>query len=154
MASKFTDNRQQNDAHSFTADQDGNAARNVVDNKTHDLLTDIADQLGAVGTQTLLYNEISAAVPASTSTVLTYTVPVGKTLEITSGTISGDNISKYTVEVNSSVVNTKRSTWTKFNVDFDIINYELSAGDTLTIKAENKGDSNSDYEATLIGVLK
>lgn len=73
MAKPFNSGRQQNDLHSFTPDLDGNAARNVVDKESHDLLNSIINALGGTtDTSVNIYNisttanvESSQALPAN-----------------------------------------------------------------------------------------
>lgn len=57
MAKPFTKGRLQNDDHSFTADKNGNAARNVVDVQSHELLQAINTALGgSTDTTVNIYN--------------------------------------------------------------------------------------------------
>lgn len=73
MAKPFGENRVQNDAHSFTPDKNGDAARNVVDIESHELLESINNALGgSTDTTVNIYNigttantEFSQALPAN-----------------------------------------------------------------------------------------
>jgi len=110
-------------------------------------------EIGNKGTSTTIPNTINSVTPTSNSLIVSYTVPVGKVFDLSKIICSGDNISKYRVYVAGSLCYTKRSTWGDFNIDFDLLEAIVLAGDKIEVFAENFGKKNSDYEATIIGGL-
>lgn len=66
MAKPFTDGKVQNDAHSFTPDKNGNAARNVVDVESHEILNAINNALG--GSSDTVVNIYNISTTANTET--------------------------------------------------------------------------------------
>jgi hypothetical protein len=105
------------------------------------------------------YSEVNGVALGATVTVLTYTVPTGKTLELTRVEFSGDCIAEFDLELNTVVNDRKRLHWTSFNNSFNYLNsqngYSLVAGTVIAILATNKSPRNvASFNATLQGVLE
>lgn len=105
------------------------------------------------GDDVLEYNGVTSISAAVSTDVLSYTVPVGKTLSLRSIDFSGSNIAKFDIEIGGSIKATKRTWWTKFNgmVDFDEFN--VSASTVIKVKVIHNSTAVGDFEATLRGQL-
>lgn len=117
------------------------------------LLTSIDSKLGG-GNSKSFYNEISSVATSLLSTILTYTVPPLTTASISAVDVSGTNIAEYTIEVNSSVVDKRRTYFgAALNEVFDLNNsIQLVASDVVEIKVihirPDMGDFNARLEVT------
>ncbi len=96
-----------------------------------------------------LYNEVSSVASSILTTILTYTVPVATTAKINSVDVSGTNIAAYQVEVNSSIIDKKRTYFSGplnevFNFNSSVA---LVSGDVVTVRVihirPNVGDFNA-----------
>jgi hypothetical protein len=91
------------------------------------------------GAQTTVnkYNEVSI-VPDIQTDVVSYTVPANKTSIIERVTGSGQNLARFDLFVNASVIDTQRNYYGNFNVAFNFMSsgmgYKLNAGDVVTLK--------------------
>lgn len=113
---------------------------------------------GTAGTPISVYNEITSLVISGTATVLTYTVPVGKTLNLTRVLASSDSVGSLELDINGSANAKGRVTYGNFNLVFNYINqengYEVAAGTIITIIATNASQLGAaSFNATLQGVL-
>jgi hypothetical protein len=107
--------------------------------------------IGTRGVPKFEFNEI-ASVPVSIETLIVgFTVPVGKKFDISHATASGDNIGKYFLKVNDEIVQVKRSWWNNFNVDFNLNEIILNAGDKVEIFVENNGKDTVSFNGTIFG---
>ena len=85
-------------------------------------------------------------------TLVTYTVPVGKTFKLDQAFIGGNGAGVFKVKVNSSTVLTIRNSGSIRTVNAEIKNpMTVSAGGTVDIVAENIEELTKSYEATLGG---
>ena len=78
-------------------------------------------------------------------------VPVGKGFDLNAVSCSGNNIARFIIKVNSSIIQAKRTWWGGFNCDFNIIENILAAGDKVEIFVENNGETAEFFESTIIG---
>lgn len=108
-----------------------------------------------------LFFEVSGVATGASSTILTYTVPVGQTLYLNKVLISGNNISTFDLDFNSVTNARKRLTYTVFNETFDyslngnIGGYQLTTGTIVTVVATNVSTGGlADFNATIQGVLQ
>lgn len=108
-------------------------------------------ELGTRGIAKSIPNQISSVNETINALIVSYTVPIGKTFDLSKIICSGDNLSIYRVYIDGVLTYVKRSTWGNFNVDFDIVETIVSEGDKIEVFAENKGKGQSDYESTIIG---
>lgn len=94
------------------------------------------------------YNEISLAGLAS-GDIISFTVPVGKGVDLKVGECSGENLAIYEIQINGSTRSKKRTWWTEFNADFFLSELNAVAGDVVKIVVENKSNSTSFFNGTL-----
>lgn len=106
-----------------------------------------------------IYNEVSSIAIGSTQTVVTYTVPAGKTLFVRRIEFSGKNVATYHVVVDLINVATKR-TWfngnlsDEFNFNFNgEANLSVQENSIISLIVENFRPMLSDFEGRIQGVL-
>ena len=104
-------------------------------------------------TPVLEYNGISSLSSGALTTILSYTVPAGKTLQLFKIEVSGGNTAKYQVEINSVVKGVRRTYWGKFNADFEFNNHQVGEGVVVRVRVIHSRPQVSDFDATLIGAL-
>lgn len=108
-------------------------------------------EIGNKGITKNIYDNANA-VPVNTETLInSYTVPVGKGFDLNAVSCSGNNIARFIIKVNSSIIQAKRTWWGGFNCDFNIIENILAAGDKVEIFVENNGETAEFFESTIIG---
>ncbi len=100
-----------------------------------------------------VFAEVSSIAAALETTVLTYTVPVGKTLNLDRIDGSGENVARYDIYIDSVREARKRSWWTAFNVCFEFHKIELVAGQVLEMKVLHNSSAVGDFEGRLVGLL-
>ena len=100
------------------------------------------------------FGSASSIITDTETTLITYTVPVGKLLVLKSIEASGENRAKYTVEVDTIVKAIRRSYEPIFNVDFDFDKVQFVAGQIIKVKAEHSRPQVSDHETRILGYLK
>jgi hypothetical protein len=95
-------------------------------------------------------------VPNLQTDVVSYTVPAGKTAVLERVTASGQQVARFDLILNSVPLDTQRSWYGGFNVEFEFNSagggYVLQTGDTLTLKVtqqqEDPGDFNGRIQIT------
>jgi hypothetical protein len=112
----------------------------------------------APGTAINIYNEVTGIAISSSTTVVTYTVPVGKKLSITRVEFSSDSVSTFELDFSGSPAAKKRLTFTNFNGDFDFENMQdglsLTAGTIINVVATNNSvQGAAEFAANIQGVL-
>ena len=101
------------------------------------------------------YNEILAVASGATTSVVLYTVPVGKTAILQRISVSGENIAKYDILYNSAAIATKRTYFGgALNADFDFPIYGssgliLSAGDVVKVQVNHSRPMIANFEANI-----
>jgi hypothetical protein len=106
-----------------------------------------------IGTKLSIYSQSTAVAIGATTTIYTYTVPVGKKTKILLADVSASVVSKLYVEKNLSNIYVKRIGWaTDYNVRFYLDNEEFIAGDVIKFKADNTGLSLGEFDVTISGV--
>lgn len=108
-------------------------------------------ELGVKGVSRNVYNEISNITSEIETLVTTYTVPIGKKFDLSRAVCSGDNIARFTIKVNGSILQGKRTWWSDFNTEFNVDEDILNAGEKVEIFVTNRGIKSADFEATIIG---
>jgi len=98
-----------------------------------------------------IYDSANAVAVNSETLINSFTVPAGKGFDLNAVTCSGNNIARFIIKVNGSIIQAKRSWWANFNVDFNIVEKLLSAGDKVEIFVENNGETAEFFESTIIG---
>jgi len=127
-------------------------ARRVSNDATDPLYVFAVAAAGSIGIAE--YGSVSAVVNGILTTVLTYTVPAGKTFSLQRVEVSGGNVAIYSVEINSIVKGVRRTYWGNFNANFNFIGVPLVAGAEVKVKVIHYNTSMvSDFDATLLGAL-
>lgn len=110
-------------------------------------------EFGVSGVPFNQYGESLSVAGLGTSTIINYTVPVGKKIVLGTINASGENRAVYTLEINSITQAKQRSWFTEYNVKFDALKIELVAGDNLKVIVENKTNSIADFNANFTATL-
>lgn len=100
------------------------------------------------GTPKVIYNEVNST-GLQTITVIDFTIGLSLGVDLTKIECSGDNKAIFLIEVNSSVIKKKRTYYTKFNVDFELKEFPMVAGDNIKVLVENKTNLPASFNATL-----
>lgn len=107
----------------------------------------------AAGTIITMYQSSTGVAMGSSSTILSYTVPIDTTLALNNIMISSDSISVLDIQINNVVNNRKRLTYTQFNQQFDYAGFQLNAGDNIKVVGTNNSNQGvAEFNVTLIGV--
>lgn len=100
------------------------------------------------------YDEVLGVVASTLTTLVSYTVPVGKTLGLRLAEASGTNLATYTVVVDGDVIASKRTWWgSDFNAVFEFNRLEIAASSIVQVKVIHERPMNGDFEARINGVL-
>ena len=102
------------------------------------------------------YAEITSVAISSETDVISYTIPVGKKVSISSIEVSGDNIATYRVKLNNNTTAKKRTSVAGSpNEVFPFDRYELSAGDVIKVTVVNCSFDSlaGDFEARINGII-
>lgn len=100
------------------------------------------------------YNEVTAVPNSILTTIITYTAPFGKVSYIQKAEVSGNNVAEYTVELNSVVIDKKR-TWFSGGLDNKFVfaetgtGYKLAVGDVITVRVSHLRPSVGDFNSRL-----
>ena len=100
-------------------------------------------------------NEISGIPNGVPTTILSYAVPVGKTLMVNYVGVSGNNRATFTVEIGSAEIAKRRTYYTHFNESFfaGSEGLEVLESKTVYVKVVNNSLSLGTFNANLLGVL-
>ena len=128
---------------------DGKQVRRVV--VKNDSPIDVS--LSVKGQLQNIFNEASAVAVNSSTLINTYTIPIGKKFDFIYAICSGENKAKFTVKINNSIAQVKRTWWATFNCDFNFVELSLSSGDKVEIFVENNGSDAVKFESTIVGGL-
>jgi hypothetical protein len=99
------------------------------------------------------FNEVTSVAGGSTVTLLTYIVPVGKKLSFKSAHLSGDNIARYEISIDSQPILKARTYFTRYNDDLNLYGLTVNSGSTISIEVNNYRNSISAFNATIFGEL-
>jgi hypothetical protein len=103
------------------------------------------------------YNSVLLSPMQTNITIITHTVPTGEKAYLRHVPVSGQNKAKYTVYINESIVQVKRTYYTEYNEDFrfDTSNggILLVADDVVTVKVDNNSNSSANFNAS-IGIVR
>lgn len=100
------------------------------------------------------YNEVTAVAASILTTVQTYTAPVGKTSYLQKIEVSGTNIAEYTVSVNATLKDKKR-TYFSGDLNLDFIFAEtgtglpLAVGDVVTVRVIHGRPAVGDFNSRI-----
>lgn len=104
----------------------------------------------------LIFGQATSVPSGSETTVVTYTVPTGKTLYFISGSFSGQNLALFTLYINGAQEGIRRTYWGNFNGTFDFTSgagIKVSAGNIIKITVIHNRPAAGDFDGTLYGVL-
>lgn len=110
---------------------------------------------GGGGAGRLTKNIYDAANSVATNTltsIVSYTVPAGKTAILEKVSVSGDNYAKFDVVVNGTTVDSKRTWYGSFNALFDFVSspgYLLNSADIVVIKVLHTRPFVGDFDARI-----
>ena len=107
-----------------------------------------------LGTLKSFYNEVTSVAASSLTTVLTYTVPTGKTVFIQKVVTSGTNIAEYSLYLNGVIQDKRRTNFGgDLNAEFGFaetaIGLPVAAGDIILIKAIHNRTFLGDFNARI-----
>lgn len=109
------------------------------------------------GTAISNYSEVTSVASGVLTTVLTYTVPVGKSFYLNRVEFSGTNISEYTIRFNSVINDKKRTFFGNLNEIFDYTmggnenGFQLVAGTIVIITTKHGRPFVGDFNARIQG---
>lgn len=134
----------------YIADKD--SGNKLVVNSDGSINVDLVNP--SLGAYKNIFNEIVAVASGATTSLVTYTVPVGKTAILDRICVSGDNIAKYEVFINAVKVDVARS---YFGASLNLqLNYEsrnsayaLVSSDVLTVFVTHNRPTVGDFEGRL-----
>jgi len=101
------------------------------------------------------YNEVLAVVSGITTTIVTYTVPVGKTNALERISVSGENIALYTVLINGTPIDAQRTYFGgELNAQFEFMSTGnfgvlLNAGDIVSVTVLHMRPSSANFEGRI-----
>jgi hypothetical protein len=101
------------------------------------------------------YGQAAAVASGATTTVVTYTVPLGKTMVLERVTASGENIALFTIFINATQIDAGRTYFGgALNVEFDYtapanLGYPLVAGDVVTLKVLHNRPTPANFEGRI-----
>lgn len=102
-----------------------------------------------------IYNQVLTVAAGSTTTLVTYTVPIGYTAVLERANASGDNIGRYDVLYNSAPFDTRRTMFgSDLTTDFDYTTGTsngliLNSGDVVLIQVTNPRPTAAAYNARI-----
>lgn len=101
------------------------------------------------------FNAITSVSSGILTTILSYTVPVGKTDYLDHIEVSGDNIANFEVYINNVLNARQRTAFTNFNALFEYqvdseVGYKLIAGTLLQVKVLHNRPSLGNFEARIV----
>jgi hypothetical protein len=103
---------------------------------------------------TVNYNEVIGVVSGVETNLISITVPVATTMRVTEIEVSGENIAQYKVKVNGNTIETARTWWTRFDAEFNFVDYEngllLNSGDVLTVTVLYNRPQIGNFEVTVL----
>jgi hypothetical protein len=105
------------------------------------------------GTPISQYNEVTGVAMNASVTILTYTVPIGHTLQLNAIEASSDSISTIELDLNGTANAKGRLCYTNYNLRFGYNNYSLAAGTVVNIVGTNYSlQGVASFNATLQGI--
>jgi type III secretion system FlhB-like substrate exporter len=100
-----------------------------------------------------LFNQVSSIAPTVITQIISFIVPASKLLVLERVCASGDNVSKFILNINGSPVDIQRSSFTDYNVNFCVEKVYLNEGESIDLFVSHNRPSLSDYNATIKGII-
>lgn len=98
------------------------------------------------------YGEALSVATSVLTSIVSHTVPVGKTFELNYIEVSGGNIAKFTVLRDTATIGKKVTYWCDFNQEFKFGGLEFAAGEKIEVKVIHERSASADFEARINGV--
>ncbi len=98
-------------------------------------------------------NGLASVAGGATPTLLTFTVPAGKTLFLESIDCSGENIAEYSVFIDGAKAMTRRTYFSEFNTTFWFLGESVAQNKIIDVILNNFRPSISDFDSMMIGLL-
>jgi hypothetical protein len=100
------------------------------------------------------FANVSAVATSVLTTVVTYTVPAGKTFFLDEVECGGENIARYDVLLDAVLIARKR-TWFSggLNLSFRFSKFEISAASVVSVKVVHDRPLTGDFESRIIGTI-
>ena len=99
------------------------------------------------------FNEINSVAISATVDVISYTVPVGKTLNLSVIEVSGCSLGEFNIFISTINKARKRTTHGNYNLIFPFNGLALSCGTLIKIQVTNSSKSIAKYESRILGNL-
>jgi hypothetical protein len=115
---------------------------------------DVSVDLRELGNVKNVFNETAAVASGSTSTVVSYTVPVGEVFTIAEIEFSGCSIGKWTLTIDGSIQSIKRTHYTKYDDEFSLKDYVVTEGQTILVEVENSSKGAGIFNGNILGRIK
>jgi len=109
---------------------------------------------GGAGETVNSYGEILSLAGLATATIVLYTVPISKSLDLKRIDFSGENKAVYSIDINNSIEAKKRTYYTNYNGEITFNDLLLVSGDVVKLIVENKTNIAADFNGNLQGRLK
>jgi hypothetical protein len=106
---------------------------------------------GAGGSSVNEFDTITGLAKDTETTIVSYTVPAGKTFYFKQVEVSGTNRAKYKVLIDGNDEATKRTYSPLFNEHFLFYNHKVTEGKVILVRVEHKRSSSGDFEARISG---
>jgi hypothetical protein len=142
-----------NEQNNFLLDSNSEVARRVVVTEGN-----INVSIDALGDVISAFNSISSVAASTVTSLVTYTVPVGKIFFLQMIDVGGSNIAKYDVFSGVTLIAIKRTYFGNplaTNIDFAQTNcrgLKFVAGEIITVKVEHLRPFIGDFEGRIIGI--
>lgn len=105
--------------------------------------------------RTNVFGEVSAVASGATVSVVTHTVPVGKTFLLELVEFSGENIADYELFVDGVKQAKKRTYFSgALSGEFFFGALTVTSGKVIDLKVENFRPSSADFEGRILGVTQ
>lgn len=145
---------------SNTSDGQGNVVTSTVQNSKTGLDVNILNGIsfsplpGSNVVSKIKYGFLLNVASGSLQTILTYTVPTGKSALLQRAYMSGENIAKYQINYNASTIGTKRTYFSNLNEEFNFVEnsnngFLMQAGDIITITVLQTRLTAANFESSL-----
>jgi hypothetical protein len=101
------------------------------------------------------HDAVSGIAANTPTAVLTYIVPVGKTLYLQAARGSGYVPAEYWIEIDGTEREHQRSNWANWNVRFDFLQDGIivASGDVVKVYVEHRFIATQDFNASIYGML-
>lgn len=103
-----------------------------------------------------VYNAVSGVAANVATNIISYTVPAGKTGYLQKVYVSGENIAKYTIRVNATIIDVARTYFgqsldkcLEYASSTNNLGYEVGAGDVITVQVLHTRPSLAEFNGRI-----